>query len=122
MLNALSETGRWPRSHHEYNIMRGRPAKPDPDVVRLQEHYLLTYPRARILKALSFGLPIEYGLMLEIYGPTMRDCHTALGNEFASIRDRIPHFSVEAAGHSRRIYVMRDDRLRFEIKRVMYED
>lgn len=51
------------------------PAKPDPDVLAIAAAFGITYYRARILKALSYGIPVESSLIAWAAGlkPTSDD-------------------------------------------------
>lgn len=96
---------------------RAKPEKPDPDVVRLMDHYLLSYRHARLLKAFSFGLQIDVPTLEFIYGqPRERACWS---NIMDPIRNRIPEFAVRNIGHANQRYIMDDARLMHEIRSVM---
>lgn len=45
------------------NIIRETPAKPDPDVIALCSVFFIEYDRARVLKALSYGMPCDTELL-----------------------------------------------------------
>jgi hypothetical protein len=61
---SAASTGRqWSDSRWEaFNVAR-LPYKPDPDVLAISKTLRLTYGNAKMLKALSFGIPVQSDLL-----------------------------------------------------------
>jgi hypothetical protein len=95
-----------------------RPAKADPDVIRLQERYLLTYGRARLLKAFSYGVALRHDLLLYLLGDDAAPIR-CMGDAFEGIRRRVPRFRPRAIGHTDALYVLEDQALIEEIRAAM---
>jgi hypothetical protein len=96
-----------------------RPAKSDPDVIRLQDHYLLSYGRARLLKAFSFGVALRNDLLEYLLEAHCNRGDWCMGREFDAIRRRIPRFHPRAIGHTASLYVLEDRGLISEIRAAM---
>lgn len=95
-----------------------RPAKADPDVIRLQDRYLLTYGRARLLKAFSYGLALRHDLLAYLLGDDGAPIR-CMGDAFEGIRRRVPRFRPRAIGHTDALYVLEDHGLIAEIRAAM---
>jgi len=66
------------------------PHKADPDVLRLMTAFQQIYGRAKFLKALSFGLPVDQDIMAWCMPTT-----SALHNVVSKLRDAHPSLLIE---------------------------
>lgn len=104
------QCGKWMKRHN-----RKMPSKPDPDVVNLQRHYLVSYGAARILKALSYGIVVDFDLLAYLFGHGVDGL--MVSTEFCVIRRRIPHFWPRVIKNCG--YVIDDEGLIQELRRAM---
>lgn len=90
------------------------PPKPDPDVQRLATAYGLTYGRAKFLKALSFGLPVDYDLAVWCLGSPILVPNVVSRLRLALGFDIEPIANIQA-------YIIRDQSTLAALRRIMGE-
>jgi hypothetical protein len=81
----VAQRARWDRQH-----AASVPVKPDPDVFRLMAAFRTSYGKAKLLKALSFGLPVDQDIMAWCMPTT-----SALHNVVSKLRDAHPSLLIE---------------------------
>jgi hypothetical protein len=100
------------------------PANPDPDVLRLSEAFLLPYGRSKILKALSYGIPVERHILQWCSGKKPSNASRAAANQLVNyevyaikaIRPKVRVFHCNVTD----TYVIPDEAALCRIREVMY--
>ena len=92
------------------------PPKPDPDVQRLAAGLRLSYGNAKLLKALSFGVPVTDDLALWCLGSIKTD----LAHIVSRMRCANPAIDIEYSLRDRG-YIIRDERDLAALRRIMGE-
>lgn len=93
--------GRWGAEYWWKRSADDAPSKPDPDVLALCRAFSTTYARAKMLKALSYGLPVETATLLWCIGKSRNTAHGAINEESRHIKTRINGFQLVAVSHRR---------------------
>jgi hypothetical protein len=103
-------------TRYENRCIQSLPQKPDPDVMGICKVFGLPYCYARIMKAFSFGLPIDAPLIKWASdNTTIR--HVTY--DLDVIRMRVPGFEVHMICRKRGLYILNDPVMLRRIRHAM---
>jgi hypothetical protein len=96
------------------------PANPDPDVLALMDWFNLNYGRSRMLKVLSFGLPVDADLLLWSAGKSRRQqTLRILLREMDVIRKVFRGIEVVFLRRNLASYIVKDERALAQLRAIM---
>jgi len=101
--------GRWGAEYWWKRSADEAPAKPDADVLAICRTFSTTYARAKMLKALSYGLPVETATLLWCLGVSEHAGSGVIIEEARHIKLRIKGFQLVAVYHHRTAFSYRID-------------
>ena len=111
LISSRAQQARWQR-HYIAQV----PPKADPDVTRLVAGLRLSYGNAKMLKALSFGVPVDTELLAWCLN---RDARPA--NVISRLRKSHPQIVIETVANNH-CYIIRDLRSLSALRRIMQDE
>lgn len=118
----VPQRGRWGVEFWSKHIATEIPAKPDREVIRICHAFRTHYGIGRAIKALSFGIPVDYAIFEWCFG--VKDKNRGVHIAMQSMKRRLPDGALQEVPCKRNgpAYIIADPRLLEHIRAVMNGD